>query len=232
MRSLFDDFAERSKPRPHICQDLPVADSLPMCRPCDLPQDHPDWDPFDTGDARGGSNSGLPQDMQITRAEDMLKFVDAPAKAPKLNKDANQFRRSIADISKLYPGWYWKTEHYTTIYTGQQIKRDFAGFADLVGVTPVKVGNKTFGQIIAVQITTRDQVMPHIRKYTDPEAKSGGLGDQPIEYHLREFLRNGGIFVILGYHKPKSRWECTVTKVTEVELDAAVARKRKPKGAK
>jgi len=183
-------------------------------------------DPFDTGKPHaftGALDNLLDRGGAIDDASELLRDYlkeEKVKKGPKLVKDAAQYRRSIKDINAMYPGWYTKSEHYAPIYGGGMVKRDFGGFADLCGVSNSK--------FVAVQVTTVDQVGPHIRKYVS-DAKSGGLGDITIEQNLRAFLQNGGVFVILGYHKPASRWECKPLVVTEATLDAAIARKRKSK---
>jgi len=155
----------------------------------------------------------------IVKSEELLDcYLTEPKQKVKMVKDSNQFKRSMKDINLIFPGWYWKTEHYTTLHGGMQIKRDYGGFADIVGVSS--------GKHIAVQITTLDQVGPHIRKYVS-DAKSGGFGDTTIEVNLRSYLQNGGTFVILGYYKEGARWAHKVTYVTEETLDAAVSRKRR-----
>lgn len=171
-------------------------------------------------DEQQGKSTGSDGKEAIYDAKELIADYEREEKlkAPKLVKDASQFKRSIKDINGLYPGWYTKTEHYVTIYGGAQIKRDFGGFADLCGVSD--------GRFIAVQITTVDQVGPHIRKYVS-DAKSGGLGDTTIESNLRAFLACGGIFLIFGYYKEGARWQHKVTHVDASVLDAAVARKRK-----
>ena len=181
-----------------------------------------DDDPFAGNNPFAGSLDRLlnKSEEAIHDAADLLREYEKEEKikAPKLVKDSYQYKRSIKDITAMYPGWYTKSEHYASIYGGGMVKRDFGGFADLCGVS--------HSRFIAVQITTVDQVGPHIRKYVS-DAKSGGLGDMTIEQNLRAFLQNGGTFVILGYHKPGSRWECKSLVVTEATLDAAIARKRK-----
>lgn len=179
--------------------------------------DHPDF-PFGPASVSTVNDPTDPNLVPETRKPDGF-FGKKSGKEPKLKKDAEQYKRSIKDLQKRWPGWYIKSEHYAPIYGGGTVKRDFGGFADVCGVHE--------GRFVAAQITTLSQVRAHIVKYTDPTKKSGGLGDVSIETNLRAFLANGGLFLILAYHKPGRLWEVEVTIVTAELLDECKVRKEK-----
>ena len=153
-----------------------------------------------------------------------------PSKVP-MKRDTSQFARAIAELHRLFPdvpmsAWE-KTEHRETLYSGIQVTRDLWGFADVVGLRRLSAfgvdDTVTACQVIACQMTTVDQIAPHIRKFTDATTKS--LNEVPTLTKLRHFLDCGNILIILGYEKVGARWTCRHTFVTHELLDKAIQRK-------
>jgi hypothetical protein len=205
---------------------------------CDLPRDHPNYDPFETITL---ADFLAPKESRKRAAEESMPdaqgaydaFAKAPVKKVKMKRDSAQFSRAISYLHGLFPdvpmtAWE-KTEHNETLYSGMQLKRDLWGFADVLGQRAVNL-HDSFGnpatacQNIACQITTVDQIAPHIRKYTDATTKS--LNEVPTLTKLRHFLDCGNILIILGYEKIGARWVGKHTTVTHEMLDKAIQRKR------
>lgn len=101
--------------------------------------------------------------------------------------------------------------------TGAVRKQDLLGFMDMMAMTES-------GSVIAIQVTTKEQVAAHIRKFVSA-AESGGV---VIHDAIRKWLARHGSVVILGFYKDeKGRWAFTKTWVTDEVLDEAIQRKRK-----
>jgi len=183
--------------------------------PTQLPED---FDPFDWGDKPRASEQpkvepGLPNSagyeaFASDQGKPEYQFV----------KDAAQFQRSIKALQSLHPGFYGKAERWKPGGEGQFVKTDLYGFADIAGIRSAD------GRHVCAQVTSKQQVGAHIRKYLGDSKCDGNL----VSYNLREFIKCGGIFVVLGYYKEpgKNAWQFTVTTVTTELLDNYIARKR------
>ncbi|HWD40079.1 MAG TPA: hypothetical protein VG944_14615 [Fimbriimonas sp.] len=145
----------------------------------------------------------------------------------KRSTHTKHYDRAKAILNERWPGKYWKADYCEAIsgsgWAGPQITRkDVLGLFDVMGLA------KPDGRCIGCQITTRESVGAHLRKYTDPK-KTHGSGKVPIENHLREFLACGGRFVILGFWQEttgRRLWQADMTLVTPELLDQYKARKR------
>lgn len=161
-------------------------------------------------------------------------FEAIPPPKVKMVKDSAQYKRAIKLVDSLYPGCMWQRTEWKVSINGMLVTRDLWGFADILGQRRIDygigIGGSVWGcQDIAVQLTTLDQIGPHIRKYVSEEAKSAD--EIRTEEKLRHFLRCGNIFLILGYYKEAGRWQCKRTIVTEAMLDEAIKRKRPRKAS-
>ena len=202
-------------------------------------------DPFDWGDKPPVLITRGNADIRMPKANEMLSlYEDFAAGASekeikalefKVKKDSAQYARAQKHLEAMYPGYLWtKQEWYVTLYAGMKVKRDFLGFADMLGTRRPGVVGPPF---IASQITTQKALMAHLRKYSDSGATSAD--ETPTLDKLRAFLSTGSVFVMLGYFKEmvpaktggmkESGWLYTPIEVTNEMLDKAIGRKRKPR---
>jgi hypothetical protein len=115
----------------------------------------------------------------------------------------------------------------------QQIKRDFLGIADVVGIRETAPEGSP-GMILA-QLTTRKSIGAHIRKYVSDASSTDEI---PTLRKLRAVLSIGCEVVVMGYFREMvptadgkgikvSGWLYVPLRVTHEALDAATLRKRK-----
>lgn len=231
-------------------RNAPTQDSNTVNRPVDelgRNSDDPDYDPFDWGESRPAVEARSP-DVRFIRADGLLD-VHAAFSRPLTDKEqaalkqpfsrsSNPHATAIKHLSQLYPGYLWtRTEYYVSM--GQfQVKRDFLGVADVVGVAETAAPDQP--DYVLAQLTTRTGINAHVRKYTS-DAKS--TDEIPTLRKLRAVLSRGRTHVvILGYFREMvptadgkgmkvSSWLYVPLRVTEQVLQGALDRKRKPKGA-
>lgn len=144
----------------------------------------------------------------------------AKDREPKINR-SYMIQRACAEAAKRFPGFYWKCEHQIVTFNGMTKTKDILGFMDAQGLTDE-------GRFVAIQVTTPGAVNKHISDYTNP-LKTTGQGKVPIEKGLRSFLDRNGLFLMASYRREGSRWVFDFRIITHHDLDAAIARKRKPR---
>jgi hypothetical protein len=135
-------------------------------------------------------------------------------------KPVSHTNRGLAVLNELHPGKYWKCEFNTVDWKGMVSKKDILGFMDLQGVEAAT------GRFVAGQTTTPQQLSAHYRKYTSLDHTTG-TDKVPIEHHVREFLKAGGLFYIITFEKVGARWTHKVYPFTLQTIDEIYSRKRK-----
>lgn len=133
-------------------------------------------------------------------------------------KATNHHPRAKSELESL--GWFsWTVEALKSTYTGALYKEDCLGLFDLLAIKS--------GEVLGVQLTTKDSVGAHLRKYADPSKTVQG---RSIAENLERFLAHGGRFQVWGYYQTGgtgSRWEHTVTTVTMEVIEGVISRRRK-----
>lgn len=120
-------------------------------------------------------------------------------------------------------GLYAKVETRITTPDGASFTKDLLGLWDIAGWKQGFTG-------INVQVTSKAKMNDHLSSYTSHRTTTGA--DQvPVEIYARQFLREGGIFLLAGYWQVKkgSAWQFEWWIVTEAMLDISKARKRGPR---
>lgn len=140
----------------------------------------------------------------------------------KRSKQPNHYER-VTRHFESQGFWCFKTEFNTFDPRSQNMrKQDLLGFADMLALQASPYGTR----VIAVQVTTKDSVAAHLRKYVNHDTMSGGV---KTSVAVRKWLDHNCRFVILGFHQPDGpggRWEFTTTEVTHELLDKVLARRR------
>jgi hypothetical protein len=123
-----------------------------------------------------------------------------------------------SEIAFCAGGFFWKCDYKEIIYTGQPVSKDILGFMDIQGLKA--------GRFIGLNITSKASMGTHISDYVGK--KTHGQAKVRVEVLLREFLANGGVFLIAGYHRPgtSGKWLYEWLRVTPELLDKYKARKR------
>lgn len=115
----------------------------------------------------------------------------------------------------------FKVEHYEDAGYGAKVKKDVLGIIDWISLKE--------GRVTGWQITTKEQVMPHISKMASTATvKVAGRGEPTYRENTLKWLDAGCHLVILGWYRDdKGHWAMTRTDVTRAVIEAAIARKRK-----
>lgn len=182
-------------------------------RPCDLPKDHPGYDPFDDGKPRK-SQAAPTEELELWPDTDLSQISGkAPAKFKKA--DHNLRTRKLFEDE----GWFvFRVDQTRTSFSGSIYTVDFLGLFDWMAVKPDR-------QVLGIQVCAKSGLGSHVTKMTSTEETSFNKSSK-ID-NLKRWLDAGLKAVLVGWAKEGSRWQPTYRKLGLEEVEAALSRKKR-----
>lgn len=170
-------------------------------------------DPFDDGtDVPRLVKGDTPQEESW--GVDLTEIMgNAPAKFKKADHNIR-----TRDLYEKYGYFVFRVDQTRTSYGGSIYTVDFLGLFDWMAI-------KEPNEIVGIQVCAKSAIGSHITKMTSTEVTSFNKG-RKID-NLMKWLECGCRVELVGWEKVGARWQPTIRKLDMVEVEKAMARKRK-----